>query len=112
MGAVSSRARRWRLCQKELRETSRDRRTIVTLLLMPLLVYPLLSMALNRFLLTTGSSTEMVYRIGVETDAEGEILESLISNPASRPPAAVLKASGGDVADFAIFITSQRQEGP
>ncbi len=32
-----------RLVLKELRETLRDRRTIVTLLLMPLLVYPLLT---------------------------------------------------------------------
>lgn len=41
-----------RLCRKELRESLRDRRTIVTLVLMPLLVYPLLSLILNRVLLT------------------------------------------------------------
>ena len=41
-----------RLCLKELRESLRDRRTIVTLILMPLLVYPLLSLVLNRVLLT------------------------------------------------------------
>ncbi len=41
-----------RLCAKELRESLRDRRTIVTLVLMPLLVYPLLSLILNRVLLT------------------------------------------------------------
>ena len=46
---------RWlRLAQKELRETLRDRRTIATLLLMPILVYPLLSMGFRHFLL--GSS--------------------------------------------------------
>nr|MCU0872044.1 hypothetical protein [Pirellulaceae bacterium] len=37
-----------RLCLKELREILRDRRTIVTLLLMPLLVYPLLSLGFQR----------------------------------------------------------------
>ena len=44
-------ARMVRLCLKELRESLRDRRTIVTLVLMPLLVYPLLSLVLNRVLL-------------------------------------------------------------
>ncbi|RMF45479.1 MAG: CPBP family intramembrane metalloprotease [Planctomycetota bacterium] len=41
-----------RLCLKEHRESLRDRRTIVTLVLMPLLVYPLLSLILNRAVLT------------------------------------------------------------
>ena len=42
-----------RLCLKELREILRDRRTIVTLLLMPLLVYPLLSLGFQRLMLTS-----------------------------------------------------------
>jgi ABC-2 type transport system permease protein/sodium transport system permease protein len=46
-----------RLCQKELREILRDRRTILTLLLMPLLVYPLLSIGFQRLLLNTLEST-------------------------------------------------------
>jgi ABC-type Na+ efflux pump permease subunit/membrane protease YdiL (CAAX protease family) len=41
-----------RLALKELRETLRDRRTIVTLILMPLLVYPTLSLVFKTFLLT------------------------------------------------------------
>lgn len=55
-----------RLCLKELRESLRDRRTIVTLLLMPLMVYPLLSLVLNRVIPT--ESTIMVdssVRIGI-----------------------------------------------
>lgn len=47
-----------RLCLKELRESLRDRRTIVTLVLMPLLVYPLLSLILNRVLLTSVSTSQ------------------------------------------------------
>lgn len=39
-----------RLCLKELRESLRDRRTIITLVLMPILVYPLLSMAMQRLI--------------------------------------------------------------
>lgn len=42
-----------RLCLKEFREILRDRRTIFTLVGMPLLVYPLLSLVFNRFVLTT-----------------------------------------------------------
>ena len=63
-----------RLCQKELRETIRDRRTIFTLLLMPLLVYPIMSMALNRFLLTSGEIDDG-YTICVATELEREIID-------------------------------------
>jgi ABC-2 type transport system permease protein/sodium transport system permease protein len=41
------------LSLKELRETLRDRRTIATLVLMPLLVYPILSLAFRQFLLSS-----------------------------------------------------------
>ncbi len=40
----------WALASKELRETLRDRRTILTLFLMPLLVYPILSLLFQGFL--------------------------------------------------------------
>ncbi len=62
-------ARMVRLCLKELRESLRDRRTIVTLVLMPLLVYPLLSLVLNRVLLTGAGSktgTFVTFAIGKE----------------------------------------------
>lgn len=103
-----------RLCRKELLETLRDRRTIVTLLLMPLLVYPLLSMALNRFLLSSGASGQSVqYRIGVSSESEAKQLNAIISSPDSQPPAAVAEASGGRLAEFQIFETtaSKNDEG-
>ncbi len=63
--------RLWRLSLKELRETLRDRRTIITLLLMPLLVYPLLSIIFQRFLLTSfRRGPELVYSIGVEREED------------------------------------------
>ncbi len=40
----------WSLASKELRETLRDRRTILTLFLMPILVYPILSLLFQGFL--------------------------------------------------------------
>ena len=45
-----------RLAMKELRETLRDRRTIVTLILMPLLVYPILSLVFRTFLFNSMDS--------------------------------------------------------
>ncbi len=62
----------WRLAQKELRETLRDRRTIVTLVLMPLIVYPILSLVLRTFLFSNlGAAAEdnlIRYRMVVRTD--------------------------------------------
>lgn len=53
-----------RLALKELRETLRDRRTIVTLLLMPLILYPLLSLAFHRFLVLYFEPETPSIRIG------------------------------------------------
>ncbi|TWU60118.1 ABC-2 family transporter protein [Rubripirellula tenax] len=98
--------RLWRLCQKELKETSRDRRTIVTLLLMPLLVYPLLSMAMNRYLLTSDASTDVNYKVGVASDDVGGRMDALLSSPEATPPEAILKSSSGEMAGFAFFNTT------
>ena len=46
-------ARLKRLATKELRETLRDRRTIITLILMPLLVYPILSLVFRSVLMSS-----------------------------------------------------------
>lgn len=86
------------LCRKELRETLRDRRTIITLLAMPLLLYPLLGMVF-RFMavsqLRKASGPE--YLIAVASDAEAvwlrqalEIGEQLLverRQSAARPAA-------------------------
>ncbi len=66
-----------RLCLKELRESLRDRRTIVTLVLMPLLVYPLLSLVLNRVLL---SGAVLKDRSGFTIGIAAELKDSAISN--------------------------------
>ncbi|MBW3540928.1 MAG: ABC transporter permease subunit [Planctomycetes bacterium] len=64
---------------KELRETLRDRRTVITLVLMPVLVYPLLSIVFQRFLVTSlRPSSQIVYRIGVEAGlSERDVLDLL-----------------------------------
>jgi sodium transport system permease protein len=71
--------RLWRMCVKELRETLRDRRTLFTLILMPLLVYPLLSMALQRLILTSKpNTTEESFLVGVPQQGDVERLGAAI----------------------------------
>ncbi len=66
-------ARQWRLTRKELAETLRDRRTIVTLVLMPLLVYPLLGILFRQFLAGTFiQQTNMQAIVGLEDDEGSE----------------------------------------
>lgn len=64
-------ARFGRLCLKELRESLRDRRTVITLVLMPLLIYPLLSLVLNRVLLNSvAARARQVVTIGMSPEIE------------------------------------------
>jgi ABC-2 type transport system permease protein/sodium transport system permease protein len=61
-----------RLVLKELREILRDRRTIITLVVMPILIYPLLAVVFQRFLVTSVSTEHNVeYWIGVEAESAG-----------------------------------------
>jgi len=67
-----------RLTLKELRETLRDRRTIVTLILMPLIVYPILSLIFRTVLVSAlegslGEGKPAVLRIAFDSNiSEGE----------------------------------------
>lgn len=75
-----SNGRLGRLCLKELRESLRDRRTIVTLFLMPILVYPLLSMAMQRLIVGSvrGTSEKQEYLIGVADEETAQIFNNSI----------------------------------
>ena len=55
---------------KELRETLRDRRTIITLMVMPLLLYPLLGFGLRFVALQQSDESNVQYRIAIATEAE------------------------------------------
>ncbi len=103
MPGANLKGRLLRLCQKELKETIRDRRTIVTLLLMPLLVYPIMSMALNRFLLSSGEVDEG-FTICVNSEVDSKILDQWLSNPRSAPPQAVVDSSGNELAKFRVTV--------
>lgn len=58
----------WRLALKELREILRDRRTIITLVAMPLLIYPLLGVTLQKLLMAQLSAKSKVeYRLAFQS---------------------------------------------
>jgi sodium transport system permease protein len=85
-----------RLVLKELREILRDRRTIITLVVMPLLIYPLLAIAFQRFLLTSISVEQDVeYVIGVESDLAGRVLAKQLA----AGDAEVSRRGGGSAGD-------------
>jgi hypothetical protein len=75
-----------RLSRKELNESLRDRRTILTLVLMPLLLYPVLAAAFQQFLL--GSLAEKagpVYRVGFQSRADAEELMPYLDTGRQAP---------------------------
>lgn len=83
--------RLWRMCLKELRESLRDRRTVMTLILMPILVYPLLSMALQRLLLgSTTAKQEEIYVIGIDDAEKQSLVDALLSEGQSLINAGIL----------------------
>ena len=84
-----------RLAAKELLEIMRDRRTIFTLVLMPLLVYPLLGTIVQKFMLNSFTNLQKIeYFIAVESDLELALLKRRVSRgaallkPTSDKPAA------------------------
>ncbi len=91
-----------RLCQKELKETIRDRRTITTLLLMPLLVYPLLGVMVKRGLLSSLESVgSTVFRVAIESPAEVEFLRRQLSMGESLLPEGSASPSVNPLAELA-----------
>ena len=61
----------WRMTSKELRETLRDRRTIITLIGMPLLIYPLLGVTMQKLLVSQlQSQSKVEYRIALERQSD------------------------------------------
>jgi len=63
---------------KELRETLRDRRTTVTLMLMPLLLYPLLGLGFRFVAVQQAATTQRQYQIGLASEAEANRLGDLL----------------------------------
>ncbi|HZZ77577.1 MAG TPA: ABC transporter permease subunit/CPBP intramembrane protease [Gemmataceae bacterium] len=66
-----------RLAQKELREILRDRRTIVTLVAMPVLLYPVMSVVFMQFTLASKATTQAGhgFNVGVLSADEARVLQ-------------------------------------
>lgn len=79
-GSLVSRLRRTgRLSLKELREILRDRRTLATLVLMPLLLYPLLSVVLQRYFLSAAAGLiRPALSVAFADEREGRVLVELL----------------------------------
>jgi sodium transport system permease protein len=70
----------WRLVRKETTGVLRDRRTIVTLFLMPILLYPLLAICFRQFFLSQqADEAPPVYRIGFRDEKEAAAIAGYLS---------------------------------
>ena len=101
-----------RLALKELREILRDRRTTTTLVLMPLLVYPLLGLAFQKFLISSVrkvQATDRLVAVGNERDAR--LLDSIFQQSNSLfSPEEVPDAEVRDPLADAIGLASQESQ--
>ena len=92
-GPTSS-LRWWRMAQKELREILRDRRTIITLLGMPLLIYPLLGVTFQKLLVTQATEkTTTEYRVAFAGQRDARVFRRLFDE------AKLLQAKQGGTTD-------------
>src|SRR5947199_2859683 len=88
-----------RLVRKELLEVIRDRRTIITLVLMPLLLYPLLSVAFQQFFRasTLEADTAPSYVLGFRNQEELHLFARYVNyqgraaDPVPPPPGPEVK---------------------
>ena len=95
-------ARTMRLALKELREILRDRRTITTLVLMPLLLYPLLGVMVKRGLLSSLESTgATAFRVVVESAEAIEQLSRQLEEGEALLPQESVDDSGNPLAELA-----------
>lgn len=68
----------WRMTQKELREILRDRRTILTLIGMPLLIYPLLGVTFQKLMVSqVANKSKLEYRIAFANQHDSQIFRKL-----------------------------------
>ncbi|MEZ6062147.1 MAG: ABC transporter permease subunit/CPBP intramembrane protease [Planctomycetaceae bacterium] len=109
-------ARTFRLARKELREILRDRRTIITLVLMPLLVYPLLGVIMRRGLLS-GLETpgEVEVHLCVQTEADADIVSRILQRgerllQASGAPPAPPVNDGSPAAAVSELLGAESQK--
>ena len=90
-----------RLMLKELRETLRDRRTLITLILMPLLVYPALSLVFKTFLVSNLegfiAADPVSLRVVFDGDGSDEEVQQLATRFAQVANAALREAEVAEI---------------
>ncbi|MEZ6070863.1 MAG: hypothetical protein R3C10_11470 [Pirellulales bacterium] len=70
-----------RIVRKELREILRDRRTILTMVVMPLLLYPLLTVACRQLFFIGGLQADApVLRIGYKDRRSAQLVNEWLAN--------------------------------
>jgi sodium transport system permease protein len=86
-----------RLARKELRESLRDRRTLATLILMPLIVYPLLGTVVQKFAISRVDLNAPAAIVALDERLPREILDLFLEKPSVSGPedASIGQASDG-----------------
>ena len=108
----------WRMTQKELREILRDRRTIITLIGMPLLIYPLLGVTFRTLLVTQATNrAKTEYRVAFANQRDGRVFRRLFhegavlqAKRAGHPELANHEPTGTPDDPIWQFMTSNDQE--
>ncbi|PQO33691.1 ABC transporter permease subunit/CPBP intramembrane protease [Blastopirellula marina] len=103
-------SQQWEFTLKELRETLRDRRTIVTLMAMPLLLYPLLGMGL-RFLAFQGVTDQKIeFRLAVESDTQAAWLSHALQVGDQRLKTTTNSKTSQPSPDVQLFVPNDSAE--
>jgi sodium transport system permease protein len=97
-GATGSRfGRLGRLILKEQKEILRDRRTLLTLVVMPLVLYPLVGLVIQQFMLASGPIKSPQYRIGFRNEEDARIVGDLLQLAELGRPKTAIPANQPDV---------------
>jgi sodium transport system permease protein len=97
----------WRLARKELRESLRDRRTLATLIAMPLIVYPLLGSVIQRFAINRIDPNAPRAIVVFDGNIPGEIAAAVVKDP---EPAAAPGNESVDDAKLNVDRTPSMQD--
>ncbi|MCH2200448.1 MAG: ABC transporter permease subunit [Fuerstiella sp.] len=105
-----STSRTMRLALKELREILRDRRTIMTLILMPLLLYPLLGVLVKRGLLSSLESIgDTPFRLAVETEEEAKLVgHQLVAGQLLLPQESATREKTSPISELTAAVGKHR----
>jgi sodium transport system permease protein len=109
---------RWRqqleFVRKELRETLRDRRTIITLLAMPILLYPLLGLGFRFLAVQQLSMTDSRIYLGFENEADAKWMTETLAwaNAISEPESQASPPSNTQAPQPEIVISVPREGKP